>query len=129
MKNYIITSITSVVTVLAPVKIAMIATGVLIFLDLLMGLFAAHKQGIKIESRKLKFTLVKMIVYQLLIISAFISEKYLIDVIPFVKITLGFIATVEFTSVAENFQKITGLPFFKFVKEFIQEKLNKVKKE
>jgi phage-related holin len=94
-------------------------------MDLIMGIVASRKLGEKIESKKLKNTLVKMVVYQLLIISAFISEKYMVDFIPLTKITLAFVAIVEFTSLAENFQKITGLPFVKYIAKYINNMLNK----
>ncbi|MFM7088509.1 MAG: phage holin family protein [Candidatus Paceibacterota bacterium] len=127
MKEYIASLFMACIAVLAPLQSAMITVGVLIFIDLVLGLIAAKKQQIKIESRKLKFTAVKMLVYQLLIISAFIAEKYLIDWLPLNKITMAFIAVVEFTSIGENFQKITGLPFYQFIKDWLNQKLNKVK--
>ncbi len=116
-------------SVLAPITEAMITCGVLIVSDLIMGLIAAYKNNEKIESKKLKNTVVKMLVYQLLIISAFIAEKYMAPFIPLTKITLSFIAIVEFSSLAENFQKITGLPFIKYIRRLIDDKLNKIDKQ
>ena len=127
MKDITLSLLLAAIAVLSPIYTAMTTCGVLIFFDLILGLIAAKRQGIKIESRKLKFTVVKMLVYQLVIISAFLAEKYMIDFIPLNKITMAFIAIVEFKSIAENFEKITGLPFFKFVKGWLNEKLNKIK--
>jgi phage-related holin len=117
--------VVAIIAVLAPIHDAMITCGILIVMDLIMGIVASRKLGEKIESKKLKNTVVKMLVYQLLIISAFISEKYMVDFLPLTKITLAFVAIVEFSSLAENFQKITGLPFVKYIAKYINNMLNK----
>jgi hypothetical protein len=64
-----------------------------------------------------------MFVYQLLIISSHICEKYLVDFIPFTQITLGFLAIVEFYSIGESFSSITGMNFISYIKNIIVEKL------
>ena len=87
MKDITLSLLLAAIAVLSPIYTAMTTCGVLIFFDLILGLIAAKRQGIKIESRKLKFTVVKMLVYQLVIISAFLAEKYMIDFIPLNKIT------------------------------------------
>ena len=123
--SYITTLGVAIVALLTPIHDAMITCGVLIVMDLIMGIVASRKLGEKIESKKLKNTVVKMLVYQLLIVSAFITEKYMIDFFSLTKITLAFVAIVEFTSLAENFQKITGLPFVKYLTKYINNLLNK----
>lgn len=122
------TAILAIAAVLSPIHDAMITCGILIVADFIMGLIGAYKNNEKISSKKMKNTLVKMCVYQLLIISAFIAEKYMLSFIPLTKITLSFVAIVEFSSLAENFQKITGLPFVKYIANYISEKLNKTEK-
>jgi phage-related holin len=110
-----------------PIYPAMIAVGLLITIDTITGLLAARKKGIKIESRKMGRVLVKMLLYNLLIISAHICEVYLIN-IPFVKITLAFLAITEFLSIGENFNIITGKDFVIYIKSWLMDKLNSVKK-
>ena len=125
MKNTISQILLSTTAVLAPIQPAMIAIGVLIAIDLVMGIIAAYKSGEKIQSKKLKFTAVKLLIYNLLLISGFVAETFLAPWIPFTKIALGFLATVEITSIGESFQAISGLSFLRYVKHFINEKLNK----
>jgi len=125
MKQYILNIIIATFAILTPIQEAMVGIGVLITIDLIFALIAAYKNGIKIESKKLKFSAVKMLVYNLLVISAFVAQTFLSDYIPFIKITLAFIALVEFTSIGEKFQLITGLSFIKFIKNYLNEKLNK----
>ena len=127
MKQYIINLILATLVILAPIQSALIACGFLITIDLLFGIIAAKKNGIKIESGKLKITAIKMLVYQLFLISGFVAETYLSSYIPFVKIILTYLSSVEILSISESFQKITGLPIIKYIKEQIMNKLNKGK--
>ena len=119
----------SLIAILAPIQSAIFAIGVLVGIDLIMGILASRKIGIKFSSRKLKDTAVKLLVYNLLLIAGFVSETYMVDWIPFVKIVLSFLAVVEVTSIGENFQKISGLPFIKYLKEQINLYLNKGKED
>lgn len=102
----------------------MIAIGVLIIIDLLMGVLAAKKRGEKISSKKLSNTIIKMLVYQLLIISAQIVQVYLLpEWLPVMGITLAFLGIVEIFSIGESFTVITGKNFIKFLKTYIMKKL------
>ena len=110
-------------TFLAPIASVMIAVGVLIMIDFIMGIIAARKTGDKINSKKMSNTLIKMLVYQLLIITSHLIELYLVPWLPILKITLSFIGIIEFLSIGENFTKITKKNFVKYIKDFIQSKL------
>lgn len=110
---------------LAPVTNALIAIGVLICIDFILALISTKKTGEKITSRKMSQSIIKLLVYYLLIISAFITETYLMPFAPVVKLTLGFLGMVEFLSIGESFTKITGLPFIKFIKDKLMNSLKK----
>lgn len=107
---------------IAPIKNAMIAVSVLIAIDFVFGIIAAIKSKEKIESKKMSRTAVKLFVYQVLLISAHLCEKYLLEWIPFVQVTLGFFALVEFISIGESFSKITGQNFIAYAKNIIMSK-------
>lgn len=124
MKSLAIKIGLSIITILAPLQASILAIGFLIVADLIMGLIAAHKTGEKITSRRLKDTAVKMLVYNLLLVSGFVAQTYLIEFIPFTKIVLSFLAIVEIYSLGESFQKITGLSFVKYLKDQINKHLN-----
>lgn len=106
----------------APIISAMIAVGILIVIDTIMGVIGAKKTGDPVTSKKLGRVLTKTLVYQLLIISSHIVQTYLFPILPLVSITLGFLAITEFLSVSENFQKITGKQFIKYIKEYLDTK-------
>ena len=120
MKTFLL----SILVVLSPIQEAIFAIGFLILADLIMGLIASYKNNIEITSKRLKNTGVKLLVYNLLLISSLVCENYLVKWIPFIKICLTFLCIVEFKSIGENFQKITGLPFIKYIKSYINNKLN-----
>ena len=106
----------------APIQAAMIAVGILITIDTIMGVLGARKIGEEITSKKFGRVLTKSLVYQLLIVSSHLIEVYLFSELPLVKITLGFLAITEFLSISENFQKCTGRNFIKYIKEFLDTK-------
>lgn len=117
-KWYYYTALT--LSYLQPIEGSLIAVGVLITIDLAMGIAAARKEGIQIKSKRLFDTVTKLLVYQLLIIAAFITETNLADWLPLTKITTSFIGITELVSVGENFTKVTGLPFITYLKNVIK---------
>jgi hypothetical protein len=103
----------SAIAILAPVHAIMIASGVLIVLDLILGLLAALKQGQLITSAALRRTLSKIITYQVAIITGFLVEKYLVsDLIPITKLVASVIGLVEMKSILENADIINGESIF-----------------
>lgn len=106
----------------APIIVSMIAVGILICIDTILGVIAAKKNNESVNSKKLGRIITKTLVYQLLIISSHLVEQYLFPIVPFVNITLGFLAMTEFLSIAENFQKITGKNFIGYIREYLDTK-------
>lgn len=106
----------------SPIVSVMIACGLLITIDTITGMIGAKKQGEKINSKAFGRVLTKMLVYQLLIISAHLVEQYLFPNIAFLKITSAFIGMTELISIGENFQKSTGKNFVKYLRTFLDEK-------
>lgn len=127
MQEIIIKLLIAGVAIFLPIYPALLAMGLLIFIDLVMGLVASYKMKIPFTSSRLKNTGVKMLIYNLLIISCFVAQTYLSSYIPFLNIGLAFLSVVEISSIGESFQKITGLSFLKFIKKYINEKLNNPK--
>ena len=127
IKTILIKISIAVISLLAPLQESIIAIGFLITVDLVMGLIASYRNNIALTSSRLKNTAVKMLVYNLLLISSFVCESFLIPFIPMTKIALAFLGTVEITSLGESFQKITGISFIKYVKTYINERLNNTK--
>jgi phage-related holin len=104
----------SILALLTPIKAALIAVMVLTVIDLVSGLLAARHRKEPITSNGLKRTMIKLFVYQLVIIMAFIVQQYLTgEMIPVIKILAGYVGIVELKSVLENIEEVTGMPIIK----------------
>lgn len=94
---------------LAPIKMILIAVGLLVLFDLITGMWAARRRGEALKSAAMRRTISKMLIYQLTVISGFLLEHYLLDgLIPVSKLVGGVIGMVEFKSILENASTIAG---------------------
>lgn len=99
----------SVLAVFAPVQTMVTAALVLIIIDLITGLVASYKRKDKITSAVFSRTLIKTLVYETAIITAFLAEKYLTgDTIKVTNIVTTFIGMGEAISIMENLNEISG---------------------
>jgi hypothetical protein len=127
MYDLIIKISLALLAILAPIHTAILGVGFLITADLITGIIAAYKRGEAISSARLKNTAVKLLVYNLLLVSSFIAQKYLTPWIPFTNVALSFLAIIEVKSLGENFQSITGISFVTYLKSYLNNKLNSPK--
>lgn len=101
--------LTGIVAALAPVHAAMGTVFLVIVVDLLSGIIAASRREEKIVSYKLKKTIIKVAVYELAIVLAFIIGEYLTGpTVPVLNMVASVIGLTEFKSILENFQSING---------------------
>jgi phage-related holin len=98
-----------VLVITLPIRPAMIAVCVIILADFATGVWASLKEGKPITSNKFRNTLSKILGYQILIVAAFILEKYLLDGLPAVKAVTAMIGVTEGKSLFENIHRITGI--------------------
>lgn len=97
----------SMALALSPIRAVIHTAFALIIIDLISGIIAARLRGEKIESSKLKQTVLKVFLYEIAIILAFLTEKNLTgDGIPLCKIVSTFVGMTEFTSILENLASI-----------------------
>lgn len=103
---------------LVPIKALLILVGFVIFLDLFLGVKKSIKQGKKITSRGLAETVKKMFQYQMVVITVFFLDTYLLGELIglFVGVPLfltKLVATglifVELVSVNENLEILYGI--------------------
>ena len=110
MKELLTNMAIAVLAVLAPIQSVMIVVAVLIGADFVTGIMKAYKLKEPITSRAMARSIYKMLSYQLLVITGFLMEKYLIqDILPVTKMLAGLIGITEFKSIAENVAAMTGL--------------------
>lgn len=104
----------------------MFAAFILIFIDLVLGVWRAKKVGEKITSKELRRSVNKICAYELAIISAFIVEKYMLD-FPVVHSVTALIGLSEIKSIFENIHIITGIDFWQALTSKLQGKKEKEK--
>lgn len=113
MWNWIKAIITATWALLAPIHTVMITTGVLILVDLILGVWSAVKRKEAVSSAGLRRTVTKIALYQLAVITGFLCEKYLLEgFIPISKLVASAIGLVEMKSILENADVINGSPLF-----------------
>ncbi|WP_430411012.1 phage holin family protein [Kordia sp.] len=106
----------------SPIATIMFTIIFLIVVDFITGAYAAFKSNIPISSERIGNTISKFFIYNLVILSAFLLEKYIVKEIPFQRIITGFIAIAEVKSILENFNKIYGINPFKALINLIKKK-------
>ena len=114
---------------LTPIHSMLIVTGVLIFLDLITGVWAALKRNEQIKSAPLRRTVSKLFIYHITIISGYVIQKHMLgDLIPVSNIVAGTIGLVELKSILENGSAILGNNLVKLIIERLGSKNDEVKK-
>ncbi len=99
----------AIVVALAPVYAAVSATLGLIVVDLVTGMMASYKRGEPIVSSKIKITVVKLLVYEISIILAWVVGEYLVGPsIPVLSVVSSVIGITEFKSILENINTLSG---------------------
>jgi hypothetical protein len=112
---------------IAPIHALLLTVGLLIFGDMVLGVWAAKKRGEAITSSRLRDTVSKMFIYHMVLILGFLVQEHMLDGwIPIVKLSASVIGIVEIKSVLENSGSILGQPLFK---ELVQRLGSKSKKQ
>ncbi len=103
MKSWVVAAMVTIQAVFQPAKSMILTVLVLIVCDLITGILAARKQSKPIKSAGIGRTVVKLVIYELAIILAFLTETYLTGPsIPCSKVAASLIGTTELLSVLEN---------------------------
>lgn len=114
-----------IVSVFAPAAPVLGTILALVVLDLITGLIVSHKAGITITSAGLKKSVLKLCVYLVAALSAFLVGQYLTGpLIPVLNIVSGLIGITELKSVLENLDMISGGSAMKSVISAIQKNVS-----
>lgn len=125
MMDYLKGFLLSLVVVISPILESIYAVCFLIFVDLIFKLLAVRKEGGKFEFVKLESTGIKTLIYNMLLVVCFVSEQYLVNFIPLVKVCLSFIVYLELNSISKSFETLTGLSFIKFLRTWVKDQIHK----
>jgi phage-related holin len=116
MKDILSNLALATLLVFLPIKATLTVVMVLVLVDLVTGILAARKRGEKITSSGLKRTVIKLLVYESVVMLGFLTEQYLTgDIVPVVKILGGLVGLTELKSVLENAEELTGIPLIQVI--------------
>ena len=103
--------IAAAVAYISPAHDLLVAMGVLIFIDLVTGIYKTIRtQGFgSITAKGLRSTADKIVLYPIGIIAAYVLEIYWIPELPVMRISTSWFAITEFKSILENLGKILGI--------------------
>jgi phage-related holin len=114
MNNTLKASCIAAFGVFAPIHAILLVAGILIFADLITGVWAAKVRGEKITSAAFRRTVTKMFIYHGVLITGFLLEVYLLEsMVPVAKLAGAAIGVTEFLSILENASRILGEDLFK----------------
>ena len=92
-------------------------------LDTLSGIWASLKEGNKLESNKLRKTVLKFLWYTIAVMSAWMMEHtFNLSWSNIAAITAGFICFIELKSIFENITRITNEPIFRRILKLLKRK-------
>lgn len=110
------TALLAALVVLAPAKPALIAVMCLPLCDLVLALLVARKNKQPITSAGLKRTVGKILMYEIAVTLAFLTEQFLTgDMVPAMKYVTALIGITELKSLLEHLDELSGGSFFKSV--------------
>jgi FtsH-binding integral membrane protein len=103
----------ALLAIFAPIKAAVLSVIVLVFADLILGVSAAVKQNEPITSSGLKTTVIKLAIYEVAILLAFLAQTYLTgSILPVCNLATAVVGLTELKSILENLDIIAGGSFF-----------------
>lgn len=109
--------------VFLPIKELMLTIGFLVGADMVVGIWKALKLKQRIRSRRMSDTITKLLLYQIAIMSGFLIETFIIaELIPITKLVATVIAVIEFKSIIESIESVTGKDLWSKIKSIIGRK-------
>jgi hypothetical protein len=115
-------------SIFLPIQGLMFTIGFLVGTDMIVGIWKALKLKEKIRSRRMSDTITKLLLYQIAIMSGYLIEKYVIvSIIPVAKLIGTVIAIIEFKSILESIESVTGQDLWTKIKKIIGRKDSDIK--
>lgn len=114
-------------SILLPIKPLIITVGFLCIADMVVGIWKAIKNKETISSKRMSDTVTKLMLYQLAIVSGFLIEKYVIEeLVPITKTIGTVISIIEFKSIVESIESVTGKKLLSAIKTAIGRKSDEI---
>jgi hypothetical protein len=104
------------VAFLAPAKSILLTVAALTMVDLCLGILASRRRGVKLNSKGLKHSVIKVAVYEVAVLLAYVVQTQLTGPeLPLLNMLTTLIGLTELKSCLENLDIVYGEPFFKHI--------------
>jgi hypothetical protein len=120
IREWLVSLLGMLLVIITPIKSVMLATGFLVLVDFVTGVWASSKRGEPITSEQMKRSVAKSVLYIGGIVLFHVTERYMIDGVPLVKTISALIALVEIKSFLENVHTITGVDYWSMILDKVQ---------
>lgn len=127
--TFLYTTSLSAIALLTPVQPLCIAIFVLLCIDFVLGNASAMKLKLPIRSKEWKKTLIKFFVYELMLITSFILDKYFFPGDIIVRIAMMAIGLVESKSIFEHGKILTGIDIWAIFKDKLKDAMSASSKD
>lgn len=127
--DFLFTLLLSILSFFAPLQLMYHTFFFVVMLDMITGMIASKRRGEKIESKKMRKTILKLLVY-ILVASAFYAfQMAIMPAVPFINLVFGLIIITELKSITENCDSIFKVKTFTRIYEFVNNLFDKFMKK
>lgn len=117
--------IMAIVAFLAPIQGSLYAVLGLVLVDLITGILVSRKNGMPINSKGIRATVLKLLVYELTLVLAYVVEVYLTGgFIPVLRICSTIVGMAELKSCYENLDLLTNVGLLRSIVNALQARVS-----
>jgi hypothetical protein len=117
--DFLLTTGISIISFFAPLALMYHTFFFAVMLDMITGMIASKKRGEKIESRKMRKTILKLLVYILVASAFYMFQMAVMPAVPFINLVFGLIIITELKSMTENCDIIFNVKTFGKIYDFV----------
>lgn len=121
----LLTFLISIISFFAPLALMYHTFTFTVLLDMITGMFAAKRRGEKIESKKMRKTILKLLIYILVASAFYMFQIAIIPGFPFINVVFGLIILTELKSITENCDSLFKVKTFTRIYEFVNKLFSK----
>jgi len=123
MKEWAIALGISLLAFFAPIHALLLSVFILLLIDVGVEIAATFKKKEVVLSKSLRTFVVKLIMYEIALISAFLVSHFMMnDVFPIENLIATVCGLIELKSILENLDQMSGEPIFKSIIRTLKKK-------
>lgn len=109
----------SILASFLPLKELILTIIGLIVVDLALGYMVSRYRPMHKRNKRLSDTAQKLLTYNLVLISFFITEKHILPELPLMRLSSAVLAVTELVSISRNFYLLRGVNILAVIKAYL----------